>query len=59
VHTKRITHATEDGPAAQPEPLVNLLAEDKLDCSQCIVDYRVKMWAKSLAQFARAAAKRS
>jgi hypothetical protein len=56
VHTKRITHATEDGPAAQPEPLVNLLAEDKLDCSQCIVDYRVKMWAKSLA---RAAAKRS
>ena len=50
VYDYRIKHATEDGPGARPEPLVNLLAEDKLDCTQCIIDNQVKMWAKSQAQ---------
>jgi hypothetical protein len=44
VYNYRIEHAAD----VRPEPLVNLL--DKLDCSQCIVDYLVKMWAKSAAQ---------
>ena len=44
VYTYRIEHAGD----VSPEPLVKLL--DKLDCSQCIIDYMVKMWAKSAAQ---------
>jgi hypothetical protein len=44
VYNYRIEHAAD----VRPEPLVNLL--DKLDCSQCIIDYLVKMWAKSAAQ---------
>ena len=44
VYNYRIAHAAD----VRPEPLVNLL--DKLDCSQCIIDYLVKMWANSAAQ---------
>ena len=44
VYNYRIAHAGE----VSPEPLVKLL--DKLDCSECIIDYQVKMWAKSAAQ---------
>ena len=44
VYTYRIEHAGD----ARPETLGSLL--DKLDCSQCIVDFRVKGWAQSAAQ---------
>jgi hypothetical protein len=44
VYNYRIEHAGE----GSPEPVVKLL--DKLDCSQCIVDFRVKGWATSAAQ---------
>jgi hypothetical protein len=44
VYNYRIEHAGE----ISPEPVVRLL--DKLDCSQCIVDFRVKGWATSAAQ---------
>jgi hypothetical protein len=44
VYNYRIAHAGD----AKPEPLVKLL--DKLDCSECIVDFRVKGWAQSAAQ---------
>ncbi len=44
VYTYRIEHASD----VNPEPLVKLL--DKLDCSECIVDFRVKGWAQSAAQ---------
>jgi len=44
VYNYRIAHAGE----VSPEPLVKLL--DKLDCSECIVDFRVKGWAQSAAQ---------
>jgi hypothetical protein len=44
VYNYRIAHAGD----AKPEPMVNLL--DKLDCSECIVDFRVKGWAQSAAQ---------
>jgi hypothetical protein len=50
VYEYRIKHANDNGPGAQPEPLANLVAGDKLDCSRCIVDYLVKMWARSQAQ---------
>jgi hypothetical protein len=44
VYNYRIAHAGD----AKPEPLGNLL--DKLDCNECIVDFRVKGWAQSAAQ---------
>jgi len=44
VYNYRIAHAGE----VSPEPLVKLL--DKLDCSECIIDFRVKGWAQSAAQ---------
>ncbi len=44
VYNYRIEHAGE----ISPEPVVKLL--DKLDCSQCIVNFRVKGWAQSAAQ---------
>src|SRR6266404_7229544 len=44
VYNYRIAHAGE----VSPEPLIKLL--DKLDCSECIVDFRVKGWAQSAAQ---------
>ena len=44
VYNYRIAHAGD----VSPEPLAKLL--DKLDCSQCIVDFRVKGWAQSAAQ---------
>lgn len=47
VYNYRIAHAGD----VSPEPLVKLLA--KLDCSQCIVDFRVKGWAQSAAQSRR------
>lgn len=47
VYNYRIGHAGD----VSPEPLVKLL--DKLDCSQCIVDFRVKGWAQSAAQSRR------
>src|SRR5882672_8271337 len=50
VYDYRIKHATEAVPGAQPEPLVRLLAEDKLDCAECIVDNQVKKWAKGEAE---------
>jgi hypothetical protein len=50
VHNYRIQHANEVAPGSQPEALANLFGEDKIEASQCIRDYRVKMWAKSEAQ---------
>jgi hypothetical protein len=47
VYNYRIAHAGE----VSPVPVVKLL--DKLDCSECIIDYRVKMWATSAAQSRR------
>ena len=44
VYNFHIAHAAE----VSPEPLVKLL--DKLDCSDCIIDFRVKGWAQSAAQ---------
>jgi hypothetical protein len=44
VYNYRIAHAGE----VSPEPVVKLL--DKLDCHECIIDYQVKMWARSAAQ---------
>lgn len=46
VYNYRMAHAGEPG---QPEPLANLFAKDKLDCSGCIAPF-VDMWATSHAQ---------
>ena len=50
VHNYRLQHENEVAPGIQPEALANLFSEDKIEASQCISDYRVKMWAKSEAQ---------
>jgi hypothetical protein len=45
VYNYRMEHA-----GAPPEPLTSLLAGDKLDCSSCIRDDLVRMWATGAAQ---------
>lgn len=46
VYNYRMEHASEPGP---PEPLADLFAKDKLNCSNCIAQF-VTMWATSRAQ---------
>ena len=53
LYNYRMKHAQDDGPGVQPEPFANLFAKDKLDCNECIVDFKVKMWATSYAQSQR------
>ena len=48
VYNYRIKQA-EENPGTQPEPLANLLAGEKLNCSSCIGQF-VQMWARSAAQ---------
>jgi hypothetical protein len=48
VHRAVYNYCIEHGGDVSPEPVVKLL--DKLDCSECIIDYQVKMWARSAAQ---------
>ena len=47
IYNYRMSHAHDAGP---PEPLADLFAGEKLDCTDCIIDNQVKMWARSAAQ---------
>ncbi|HEV8150406.1 MAG TPA: hypothetical protein VGP61_09520 [Gemmatimonadales bacterium] len=41
----RINHVNEKGPDGSREPLVNIVSDERLDCSACLVDAKTRKWA--------------